>query len=143
MTAGHSRDLGSGKDRRPEFPNPIPPQVLCLCLLLLTRSWMILPRTISIWVSDPAHSHSSSPRAGPSEGSPWTHRISRWPCPCMDSQALDSLVQHCSLKSIRFSDYPGPPPCLDPVPISVVLHSVGTRSWLRCELGDPASVSHL
>lgn len=88
--------LGSGKDRRPGFPSPMPPQALCPCLFLLNRSWMTLPRTISIWVS--AHSHSSLPRAGPREGSPGTHGMFRWPCSCSDllySQALDSIVQRC------------------------------------------------
>lgn len=74
VAAGHSRGLGLEKDRRPGFPNSIPLQTLCPCLLPLARSWMTLLKTISIWVSDPAHSHSCSPRAGPSEGSPGTHR---------------------------------------------------------------------
>lgn len=106
VAAGHSRDLGSGKDRRPGFPNPMPPQALCPCLFLLNRSWMTLPRTISIWVS--AHSHSSLPRAGPREGSPGTQGMFRWPCACSDllySQALESIVQCCRkrVRLIRFS----------------------------------------
>lgn len=46
-----------------------------MCLLPLTRSWMILLKTISIWVSDPAHSQSSSPRAGPTQNV-WVAMIS-------------------------------------------------------------------
>lgn len=75
VAAGHSGGLRLEKDRRPGFSNSIPPQTLCLCLLPLTRSWMIQLKTISIWVSDPAHPHSNLPRAGPSEGSPETYRM--------------------------------------------------------------------
>lgn len=74
VAAGHSRGLGLGNDGWSGFPNPIPPQALCPCLLPLTRFWMTLLRTISIWVSPPAHSHSSSSRAG-SEGSPDTQDV--------------------------------------------------------------------
>lgn len=50
------RTVGPGAGKH---PYPMPPQVPPPCLLLLTRSWMIQLRTISIWVSDPAHPQSS------------------------------------------------------------------------------------
>ena len=64
VVAEHTVGPGAGK-----HPYPKPPQVPPRCLLLLTRSWMTQLRTISIWVSDPAHPQSSLPG--------WVQRLPR------------------------------------------------------------------
>lgn len=99
VTAGHRRGLGPG------FPNSIP-QVLCPCLLPLTRSWMIPLKTTSIWVSDPAHTTAAYLGLVPMRA-PQGHTECSGSHDLLFSQTLDSLVQHCRVrpKLITFCDY--------------------------------------